>query len=265
MISRATEAPRSRSRRASDSAAVFSRVKSMMKKSGPASATATPCVSMTASSAAHVEGEAHRRALVAEAAQHVVVAAAAGDRGAEARHVRLEVRARVVVEAAHLAQVEQHGVGEPVDREQPIDLGQVLHGARSTRSLRARAAARSRTPARPKRVGSASSASPHVRPAAPARPPGARASPTSLRARARRSSRWCSASAFTSSTGPRKKSGWPRSSWKRSRPSARRPSMRHGDDLDLGLGLVEPDQLDARLVELAVVRQRGARRSGRRW
>ena len=32
---------------------------------------------------------------------------------------------------------------------------------------------------------------------------------------------------------------------------------RHGDDLDLGLGLVEPDQLDARLVELAVVRELG--------
>jgi len=49
MMSRATEAPRSRSRRASDSAAFFSRVKSMMKKSGPGSATGTPCVSMTES------------------------------------------------------------------------------------------------------------------------------------------------------------------------------------------------------------------------
>src|SRR5439155_1208805 len=35
MMSRATEAPRPRSRRASDSAAVLSRGKSMMKKSGP--------------------------------------------------------------------------------------------------------------------------------------------------------------------------------------------------------------------------------------
>ena len=47
MMSRATEAPRSRSRRASESAAVLSGVKSMMKKSGPTSATATPWASIT--------------------------------------------------------------------------------------------------------------------------------------------------------------------------------------------------------------------------
>src|SRR2546421_6996895 len=47
MMSRATDAPASRSRRASDSAAVLSRVKSMMKTSGPDSATAMPCASIT--------------------------------------------------------------------------------------------------------------------------------------------------------------------------------------------------------------------------
>ena len=52
MMSRATDAPRSRSRRASESAAVFSRVKSMMKKSGPGSSTVTRCVSMMASARA---------------------------------------------------------------------------------------------------------------------------------------------------------------------------------------------------------------------
>jgi len=49
-----------------------------------------------------VEGEAHRGAVVAEAAEHVVVAAAAGQRRAEAGHVGLEVEARVEVEAADL-------------------------------------------------------------------------------------------------------------------------------------------------------------------
>src|SRR2546421_21912 len=48
MMSRATEAPRSRSRRASDSAAVFSGVKSMMKKSGPGSSTGICWFSMMA-------------------------------------------------------------------------------------------------------------------------------------------------------------------------------------------------------------------------
>ncbi len=37
-------------------------------------------------------------------------------------------------------------------------------------------------------------------------------------------------------------------------PERAQPLDRHRDDLDLGLRLLEPDQLDARLVELAVVR-----------
>ncbi|PYM04365.1 MAG: hypothetical protein DMD82_14640 [Candidatus Rokuibacteriota bacterium] len=49
MMSRATDAPRSRSRRESDSAAVFPGVKSMMKKCGPAIGTAIPCVSIASS------------------------------------------------------------------------------------------------------------------------------------------------------------------------------------------------------------------------
>src|SRR5262245_58060409 len=64
---------------------------------------------------ADVECEADGRAVVAEAAEHVVIAAAAGDRRAEARHVGLEVRAGVVVEAADLTEIEQHALAEPVD------------------------------------------------------------------------------------------------------------------------------------------------------
>src|SRR5215467_12370168 len=80
--------------------------------------------------AAHVEREPDRRAVVAEASEHVVVAAAAGDRGAEAGHVRLEVRARVIVEAAYLAQIEQDALGEPVDLEQAVHLGEIRQRAR---------------------------------------------------------------------------------------------------------------------------------------
>src|SRR6266849_2910073 len=66
---------------------------------------------------AHVEREPDCRAIVPEASEHVVVAAAGGDRGPEPRHVRLEVRSRIVVEPTDLAQVEQHALGEPVDLE----------------------------------------------------------------------------------------------------------------------------------------------------
>src|SRR5436309_14315241 len=56
--------------------------------------------------APHVEREPDRRTAVPAASEHVVVAPAARDRGPEARDVRPEVRPRVVVEAADLAQVE---------------------------------------------------------------------------------------------------------------------------------------------------------------
>src|SRR2546423_6526120 len=77
-----------------------------------------------------VESEAHRRTLVAEAAQHVIVPAAARDGCTVARHVRHEVEPGVVVEAAHFSEVEQHGIAEAVDLEQPIDLGEVFERAR---------------------------------------------------------------------------------------------------------------------------------------
>src|SRR2546423_653503 len=63
------------------------------------------------------------------------LAAAARQRGAEAGDVGLEVEAGIVVEAAHLAEVEQHRVGEPVDAQQPVDLGQVGERARGARVL----------------------------------------------------------------------------------------------------------------------------------
>ena len=45
------------------------------------------------------------------------------------------MHARVVVEASHLAQVEHDGVGQPIDAEQPIDLGQVGQGGLGARIL----------------------------------------------------------------------------------------------------------------------------------
>src|SRR2546426_2022546 len=59
---------------------------------------------------ADVEREPDRGAIIAETPEHVVVAAAGGDRRAEGRHVRLEVGARVVVEPADFAHVQQHAV-----------------------------------------------------------------------------------------------------------------------------------------------------------
>src|SRR5258705_4764443 len=58
--------------------------------------------------APHVERESDRGAVVAEPPEHVVVAATRRDRRPEARHVRLEVRPRIVVEATHLTEIEQH-------------------------------------------------------------------------------------------------------------------------------------------------------------
>src|SRR5437867_4653812 len=80
--------------------------------------------------ASDIEREPDGRTIVPETPEHVVVAAAARDRGAEPRDVGLEVRARVIVESADFPQVEQHALGEPVDLEQPIRLGEVGKGFR---------------------------------------------------------------------------------------------------------------------------------------
>src|SRR5882762_4809862 len=116
--------------------------------------------------ACDVEGEADRRAVVTEARQHLIVPSAARHGGAEARHVRLEIGSRVVVEAAHLAEVERHGVGEPVDLEQAVDLREVRDRPRRALVVRdARGALEHRLAAEPARVrelraaGSAASSS----------------------------------------------------------------------------------------------------------
>ena len=203
--------------------AVFSGVKSMMKKSGPGRSTAVPCVSMTSQHPPDLEGEADGRALVAEAPEHLVVAAAPHERRAEAGDVGLEVHARVVVEAAHLAEVEQHRVGEPVDREQPVHLGEIGERGLRARVLHERLRALEHVAA-PVERRAAPGAAPSPRRARGAHRRGARASsgpcgPAPGAARAR----W-PASASTSSRMPRKKSAWPTSIWKCSRPSARSPS-----------------------------------------
>src|SRR5215208_2654101 len=65
-----------------------------------------------------VQRPAARGQVAAEAAQEVVVAAAAADRGAERRVVDLEDRARVVAERVDQPQIEDHALGrrglEPV-------------------------------------------------------------------------------------------------------------------------------------------------------
>src|SRR3970040_1270022 len=125
MMSRATAAPRSRSRRESERATVFSGVKSMMKKSGPARRPPPARRLNPQERPPHLEGETRRRAVVAEAAEHVVVATAPAERRPEAAHVPFAVHPGVVVEAADLPQVQDHRVREPVGPEQPVDLAEV--------------------------------------------------------------------------------------------------------------------------------------------
>ena len=76
----------------------------------------------------------------AEAAEQVVVAAAAAEREAHGRVVDLEHRARVVAELAHEAEVEDHPVGHAalgeqlVQRAQPCDRRRPAPSARSSTS-----------------------------------------------------------------------------------------------------------------------------------
>ena len=74
----------------------------------------------------------------AEAADQVVVAAAAAEREAHRRVVDLEDRARVVAELAHEAEVEDHAVGHPALGEQLV---QARAGRRRPRPGRRRARA----------------------------------------------------------------------------------------------------------------------------
>ena len=75
------------------------------------------------------DGKARGRAGAAEVGQQVVVAAAAGEREAEARRVRLEDHARVVAEVADDAEVEAHVLLDAVRLEQAVDLREVVERA----------------------------------------------------------------------------------------------------------------------------------------
>ena len=81
----------------------------------------------------HVDGEAGGRGGVSEAAEDLVVPPSAADVRPEAGRVPLEVDPRVVVEAPHLAEVQDDVVGEPVGGQQPVDLAE-----RQDRALGAR-------------------------------------------------------------------------------------------------------------------------------
>src|SRR5262249_24745652 len=119
MMSRATASPSSRRRRQRARAGLLSPVKSMTKNSRPA----TPAPRREGQQeAVDVEREARRGTGRAEARQHLIVPAPAHQLGAEPVGVPLEVDARVVVESADLAQIEQDGATEPVGREEPVDL-----------------------------------------------------------------------------------------------------------------------------------------------
>src|SRR5437899_1963856 len=199
-----------------------------------------------------VEREPDGRAVVPEAPEHVVVAATARDGGAEPRDVRFEVRARVVVEPADLAEVEQDALGEPVDLEQPIHLGEVREGLRrplvprkAGRVLQHQLAAeegrqRQQRVADVRRRGEVGDQPLERRPVLASQrraqlAPGRR---VGLRLVEK----------------PADEIGMAEVDLEPLEPERPQPLDRHRDDLGLGLGLVEPDQLDARLVELAIVR-----------
>src|SRR6266568_2338759 len=200
----------------------------------------------------HVEGEADRRAVVAEARQHVIVPPTGGHRRAEARHVRFEVGPGVVVEAPHLPEVEQDRVCEPVDREEPVHLREVRESLlRPLVAREARGAVEHGLVAEER--GQRQQRLTHVR-------VGCRVAHEPLErggilARERRpelahARRLCARLLAE----PAEEVGVSEVDLEALEPERAQPLDRHRDDLDLGLRLLEPDQLDARLVELAVVR-----------
>ena len=103
--------------------------------------------------AVDAEREADGRQAPAEAAQQVVVAPAAADRGAERGVVDVEHGARVVADVAHQAEVEDDPLG---DRrlEQLVDLAQAGDGL-----LRPGAGSSASTSGPPRRWGTSSSSS----------------------------------------------------------------------------------------------------------
>ena len=252
MMSRATEAPRSRSRRASDERHRLLGREVDDEEVRPGQRHGDGLRLHDRQHARDVEGEPDRRALVAEASQHVVVASAPRHRGAEAPHVRLEVRPGIVVEAAHLAQVEQDRVGQAVDRQQPVHLGQVGDGAR--RALVARERGRplqhglvaEQRRQRAQRIAHVSGrrqlahhALERAHVLAGQRLPQlvlVRGIGLDLLQQAAEEVRMAEVELEALEA------------------ERAQPLDGHGDDLDLRLRLREPDQLDARLVELAVVR-----------
>src|SRR5262245_529701 len=204
---------------------------------------------------ADVEREADGRAVVAEAAEHVVVPAATRDRRAEAGHVCLEVRARVVVEAANLAQVEQHTLAEPIDLQQAIDLGQVRQ--RPARALVAREAGRQlqhRFTAEERRQRQQRVA--HVRRRR-------QIGDQPLEGRAVLAGQRRAQLAPGNRIGLRlieeaaDEVGVTEVDLEPLEPERPEPFDGHRDDFHFGLGLIQSDQLDSRLVELAVVRDAG--------
>src|SRR5256884_3433038 len=198
-----------------------------------------------------VEGEADGRTVVAEPPEHVVVAATARQRGAEAGDVGLEVEAGVIVEAADLAEVEQHGVGQPIDSQKTVHLGQVGERALRARILRVAPGALQHDLA-PEQRRQRQERLRHVR----------RRRQLAHEALERRGvlagERVADRAAAPDvdrgllQQAP-EKVGMPEVDLEAVEAERAQPLDGHRDDLDLRLRLLEPDQLHPGLVELAVV------------
>src|SRR5256885_1723972 len=199
-----------------------------------------------------VEGEADRRAVVAEARQHLVVPPAARHRGAEARHVRLEVGPRVVVEAAHLAEVERHRVGESVDLEQAIDLREVRDRPRRSLVVRDPGGALEHGLAAEERwQGGERLTQGRRRRELPHEARERRGVLAAERGPQLAHARGLGGELLAEAAEEVRVAQYELEALEAERAQA---FDRHRDDLDLRLRLLEPDQLDTGLVELAVVR-----------
>src|SRR5438874_630140 len=184
--------------------------------------------------------------------QDLVVPPAARHRGAEARHVRLEVGPRVVVEAAHLAEVERHRVGETVDLEQAIDLREVCDRPRRALVVRDPGGALEHGLAAEERwQGGERLTQGRRRRELPHEARERRGVLAAERGPQLAHARGLGGELLAEAAEEVRVAQHELEALEAERAQA---FDRHRDDLDLRLRLLEPDQLDTRLVELAVVR-----------
>ena len=252
MMSRATDAPRRAAAATARGRRVFSGVKSMTKKSGPGSADRRALRLHGQERPADLEGEAGGRAIVAEAGR---ASGRSARRPPATRRARTR-RPRSARPNSSRSRAPRPGRAAPSrPARRRAAAGTPRRGSPSAASERAfftsalgaleHVAAAVERGQRQQQLGHRGGGGQLAHQALERPTVLAPQGVAQLRGPRR-------GSTARSSRMPRKKSAWPTSIWKPLEAERAQPLHRHRDHLGVALGVRQPDQLHARLVELAV-------------